>query len=328
MLNSMSQSQGQFRRFSQSDKLPTNAGHQLILLNRKKVMTSLLKMSKDSAAANIHPGTKVSTPLREAYLPGSPDKDTHVIYNKLESTLRVIWIFEGRKSAEKPLAIDYQNENLFSLHLKEGMVHFICVNNRKFVDQVLYSTNYTNWSKMKPKNTKQKWEKSEMLFFVAKADINFEKLCQQSIVFDIKMLSTIPNYCYEMADKSWGIQLWEAAYLHVWLTDVTIFIGPKRIMEAHQVILSARSSELCTLLNNLKHEGKANIVFTKTYDQLVVENFLYFLYTGSSKISFKNKQLLQLAVDYKVETLTKVCQLAIIDPPDVDEVTNFLLANF
>jgi hypothetical protein len=258
----------------------------------------------------------------------SPKKDTHVTYSNLESTLRVIWIFEGRKSAEKPLAIDYQNENLFSLHLKEGMVHFICVNNRKFVDQVLYSTNYTNWSKMNPKNTKQKWEKSEMLFFVAKADINFEKLGQQSIVFDIKMLSTIPNYCYEMMDKSWGIQLWEAAYLHAWFTDVDIFIGPKKIMEAHQVILSARSPVLCTLLDNLKQEGKATIVFPKTYDQFVVENFLYFLYTGSSKISFKNKQLLQLAVEYKVETLTKVCQLAIVVPPDVNEVTNFLLSNF
>ena len=258
----------------------------------------------------------------------SPDRDTHVTYNKLESTLRVIWIFEGRKSAEKPLAIDYQNENLFSLHLKERMVHFICVNTRKFVDKVLYSTNYTNWFKMNPKNTKQKWKKSEMLFFVAKADINFEKLCQQSIIFDIKMLSTIPNYCYEMMDTSWGIQLWEAAYLHAWFTDVTIFIGPKKIMEAHQVILSARSPEMCTLLDNLKQEGKASIVFPKTYDQLVVENFLYFLYTGSSKISFKNKQLLQLAVDYKMETLIKACQLVIVNPPDVDEVTDFLMANF
>jgi hypothetical protein len=167
-----------------------------------------------------------------------------------------------------------------------------------------------------------------MLFFVAKADINFEKLGQQSIVFDIKMLSTIPNYCYEMTDKSWGIQLWEAAYLHAWFTDVSMFIGPKKIMEAHQVILSARSSVLCTLLDNLKQEGKATIIFPKTYDQFVVENFLYFLYTGSSKISFKNKQLLQLAVDYKMETLIKACQLVIVNPPDVDEVTDFLLANF
>lgn len=207
------------------------------------------------------------------------------------------------------------------------MVHFICVNHRKFVKEVLYSTNYTNWFEMKPKNAKQKWEKSEMLFFVAKADINFEKIGQQTIVFDIKMLSTIPNYSYEMMDKSWANQLWEAA-VHGWFTDVDIFVGPNKIMEAHQVILSARSSTLKTLLGNLKDKGKSTIIFPKEFDPLVVKHFLYFLYTGSAKVSFKNRQLLQLATDHKVETLIQVCTLATVDPPDVDEVTDFLLANF
>jgi hypothetical protein len=45
-------------------------------------------------------------------------------------------------------------------------------------------------------------------------------------------------------------------------------------------------------------------------------------------MTFKNKQLLGLAEMHQVETLTKVCKLAIVPSPDVEEVTNFLLSNF
>lgn len=196
----------------------------------------------------------------------------------------MVWIFEGRKSAEKPLAIDYQNENLFSLHLKDGIVHFICVNHRKFVNQVLYSINCSNWIEMKPKNARQQLEKSEMLFFVAQVDINFEQVFQQSIVFDVKMVSTIANYCYEMMDVSWTTQLWEAA-LGCRYTDVDIFVGQNKLMEAHQMVLSARSPVLNGLLCNLKESGKSRIFLHKEFEPAVVEHFLYFLYTGSSKIT-------------------------------------------
>ena len=164
-----------------------------------------------------------------------------------------------------------------------------------------------------------------MLFFVAKANVNFEKPCEQSIVFDIKMLSTIPNYSFEMMDISWPIQLWEAA-LHGWYTDVDIFVGTKKLMEAHRVVLSARSSVLKDEI--LKTEGKSIIRFPKEIYPQVAEHFLYFLYTGSSKITFKNKQLLLLAERNKVETLIEVCKLATVTSPNVDQVTNFLLANF
>ncbi|EFX87525.1 hypothetical protein DAPPUDRAFT_235202 [Daphnia pulex] len=258
----------------------------------------------------------------------SPDKNSYVTHGHPESTFRVVWIFEGRESAEKPLAIDYQNENLFSIHLKDGIVHFICVNHRKFVIQVLYSINCSNWIEMKLKNVRQQLVKSEMLFFAAQVDVNFEQLFQQSIVFDIQMVySTIADYCYEMVDVSWMTQLWEAA-LGCRHTDVEIFVGQNKLMEGHQMILSARSPVLNGLLCNLKENGKSRISFHKEIDAHVVEHFLYFLYTGSSRMTFKNKQLLGLAEMHQVETLTKVCELAIVASPDVEEVTNFLLSNF
>ncbi|XP_046462631.1 uncharacterized protein LOC124208806 [Daphnia pulex] len=257
----------------------------------------------------------------------SPEKNSYVTHGHPESTFRVVWIFEGRESAEKPLAIDYQNENLFSLHLKDGIVHFICVNHRKFVIQVLYSINCSNWIEMKAKSVRQQLEKSEMLFFAAQVDVNFEQLFQQSIMFDIQMVQTIADYSYEMMDVSWMTQLWEAA-LGCRHTDVEIFVGQNKLMEAHQMVLSARSPVLNGLLRNLKENGKSRISFHKGIEAHVVEHFLYFLYTGSSRMTFKNKQFLGLAEMHQVETLTKVCELAIVASPDVEEVTNFLLSNF
>lgn len=180
---------------------------------------------------------------------------------------------------------------------------------------------------MNLKNAKHKLEKSEMLFFVAKSDVNFEKIGEQAINFDVKMISTIGDYRYEMMDPLWMTQLWKAA-LESKLTDVDVYVGQKLLMEAHQVVLSARSPVLSTLLNNMKNNGKATITFEADIDYYIVKQFLYFLYTGSSKIHFNNRQYLALADMHEVETLSKVCNLAMVSSPDVDEVTNFLLANF
>lgn len=181
---------------------------------------------------------------------------------------------------------------------------------------------------MKPKNAKHKLEKSEMLFFVAKSDVDFDHCSEQSIHFDVKIISTIEDYRYEMMDVSWLTQLWKAAEDGK-LTDLDVYVGQKKLMEAHQVILSARSPVLSNLLSNIvTKNGKATITFEADIDSSIVKHFLYFLYTGSSKINFRNKQYLALAENHEVVTLSKMCNLAMVSSPDVDEVTNFLLANF
>jgi hypothetical protein len=130
-----------------------------------------------------------------------------------------------------------------------------------------------------------------------------------------------------MMDVSWLTQLWKAAEDEK-LTDLDVYVGQEKLMEAHQVILSARSPVLSNLLSNMTKNGKATITFEADIDFNIVKHFLYFLYTGSSKINLSNKQYLALAENYEVETLSKICNLAMVSSPDVDEVTNFLLANF
>ncbi len=73
--------------------------------------------------------------------------------------------------------------------------------------------------------------------------------CKCKFNFDIKMVSTNGNYYYEMMDENWLIDLWLAA-TDKKLTDVDMYVGTVKVMEAHRVILSARSPVLNILLIN------------------------------------------------------------------------------
>lgn len=134
------------------------------------------------------------------------------------------------------------------------------------------------------------------------------------LYFRIEMTSSVENCHYEMMDTSWTTQLWKAA-LNQHLTDVEIIVGPIKL-EAHRVILSARSPVLSALLDN-NDQVKSSIVIDENMDIDVVKHFLKFLYTGCLEISATNKQLLELSKIYEVETLMKICQVANCISPDV-----------
>jgi ABC-type transporter Mla MlaB component len=151
----------------------------------------------------------------------------------------------------------------------------------------------------------------ELFLFVAQANETFYSC---NVHFRIEMTSTIENYHYEMMDTSWTTQLWQAA-LDQQLTDVEIFIGETKI-EAHRVVLSARSPVLSVLLDNVSHV-KPSVAIEENMDVDVVKHFLKFLYTGCLEMSATNKQLLELAELYQVKTLMKICQLANCISPDV-----------
>lgn len=217
--------------------------------------------------------------------------------------------------------IEYQNEKLFaphltgkilcSQHIDHPWIHLICVNHRNFglkVAGVFCSMDYCRtWIKMKPRRA----DDVELFLFVAQANETFYSC---NVHFRIEMTSTIENYHYEMMDTSWTTQLWQAA-LDQQLTDVEIFVGATK-MEAHRVVLSARSPVLSVLLDNVSHV-KSSIAIEKNMDVDVVKHFLKFLYTGCLEMSATNKQLLELAELYEVKTLVKICQLANCISPDV-----------
>jgi hypothetical protein len=134
----------------------------------------------------------------------------------------------------------------------------------------------------------------------------------------------IGNYYYEMMDDLWLKDLWAAATDQK-LTDVDIFVGTVKVMEAHRIILSARSPVLNIVLNKVSSDAMKSIAyFGKIFDIDTVTPFLQFLYTGSLENSTSQntdyKQLLELARMYEVETLKNFCQVANAVPPEVEDL--------
>jgi hypothetical protein len=179
-----------------------------------------------------------------------------------------------------------------------------------------------HWLKLEPKNCQKN---AELLHFVAQSDQTAIFLSPTAVYFYIKFISTIGNYYYEMMDDAWLTDLWAAATDQK-LTDVKIFVGTVKVMEAHRVILSARSPVLNASLNKTRYTaGKPIVTFGAEFDVEVVKNFLNFLYTGSLKTCARSKQLSKLATMYGVETLNNVCQLLNANSSDVEELTNCLI---
>ena len=162
----------------------------------------------------------------------------------------------------------------------------------------------------------------QLLHFISHSNVYSSVSARVS--FDIKMVSTIGNYYYEMMDDAWMKDIWTAATRQN-LTDVEIFVGTVKVMEAHRVILSARSPVMSTSLRKTRSTGKSTFTFGTQLDVEMVKNFFKFLYTGLLESSASNKQLLELATQYEVETLKNICQLANGAPLDVEEFTDSLL---
>jgi hypothetical protein len=146
----------------------------------------------------------------------------------------------------------------------------------------------------------------------------------ESVPFDVKCISTIGNYYYEMMDEGWTKDFWVAA-TNKKFTDVKIYVGSVEVMEVHRIILCARSPVLNSSLNNISNMGKSIVTLGVEFDIEIVKNFLNFLYTGSLKTTDGVRQLSKLATMYEVETLKKyVCQQLLNASPPVEDVTDYL----
>jgi hypothetical protein len=246
--------------------------------------------------------------------------------------------------------MQYQNESIFIAYYTEEkeinsqlinqgyitksvLIHFTCAKHRNFGLQVedVYcgmpksdKLGYSKWMKMESKNFHKN---AELLHFAVKVVLNFTTKPQENfqflVNFDIKTISTIGNYYYEMMDDKWPTDLWAAATKKTF-TDVEILVGTLKLMEAHRIILCARSPVLNESLNNNSNTEKAIVTFESEFDVEIVKLFLKFLYTGSLKATDGGHQLSRLASMYQVETLKNVCQL-LNRVPDVEELTNCLI---
>jgi hypothetical protein len=234
--------------------------------------------------------------------------------------------------------MEYQKEDFFFAYItghfcekliSNPVIHFACAKHRRFglkVEDIYCSwQKHKKWYKMEPKKSKNS---SELLLrFTVQLDFDIITNCNRYpvLIFDVRTVSTIGNYYYEMMNDLWLKDLWLAA-TNQKLTDVEIFIGTVKMMEAHRVILCARSPVLNESLNKINNTAEKSIVtFGEEFDKDIVRYFLKFLYTGRLKTSAKVTQMSQLAAMYEVETLKSVCQLLNANPPDAEEVTNHLL---
>jgi speckle-type POZ protein len=224
----------------------------------------------------------------------------------------------------------YNYHFLNSYSIAKPVINLLCANHRRLSLKVediycsLLNKGYNEWLKMESKYSQKNSEL--LLHFSAQSQSPIGS--SPSVNFDVKFISTIGNYYYEMMDDGWTQDFWVAATKEK-VTDVEIFVGTVKVMEAHRVILCARSPILNESLSKISNTGGKSIVtFGAEFDVEVVKNFLNFLYTGSLKSTDNVQQLSKLATMYEVETLKNVCQpfqLINANPPDVEEVTDYLL---
>ncbi|KAK4029372.1 hypothetical protein OUZ56_022369 [Daphnia magna] len=315
--------------YTGESKTPFLAKEQLLKLAERYQLTTLVNLCRSALrkidAQQIMSCIASLNPEATALHPEC-NKETEIFYDPNASTFQCCWEFGINSTALSPnVVIEYQYSKLFSPYLTGKMlytnsiekpwIHLICMDHGNLgfeVNEVLYSTDFRKWIKMKPK----KEDKVELFLFMAQTVDSFYE--RQNISFCIKLRNTIENYHYEIMDTLWITELWQAA-VERHFTDVDVFIGNDKVMEAHKVVLATRSPVMNTLLSKTSGTEKPNVTFDSSIDPTVLEHFLRFIYTGCLGISATNEQLLKLSKMYQVETLSKVGELAVRQSPaDVD----------
>ena len=249
------------------------------------------------------------------------------------STFECCWSFKGEEARSMNALAEYQNERTFFAQISGKLVH--CSYDDLFEDSYsLFTTPLIRFFFLKPRNcgfkiaevamvnrSCDKWipikleqQNKEVGIFLAQMDTNVNYSYSDSIKFRIKMSNTTEKHCF--VDKTWITDLWSEKQF----TDVDVLVGQNKL-QAHRVVLSARSPVFKTLINNT---GR-NLTINEDVDFSVVQQLLKYLYTGTLEISANNKQLLELAKMYQVETLKEICQLA-VRVFDAEDITTSFLA--
>jgi hypothetical protein len=214
--------------------------------------------------------------------------------------------------------------------ISKPVFHFSCSKHDKFglsAGIVYCKEKCSNkWLNMENKHFQSNTE--VLLHYSAKLELDVQFRIPTEVYFDVSIVCTAGDYFFELMDNAWMDQFWTAATEQK-LTDVEIFVGTVKVMEAHRFILSARSPVLNAAFNKMSDIVKPHLIkFGAEFDVGVVKNFLNFLYTASlgtsatSKVT-NYKQLLKLATKYEVKKLKNI--VPDTDITDVEEFTDCLL---
>jgi speckle-type POZ protein len=131
-------------------------------------------------------------------------------------------------------------------------------------------------------------------------------------VFRICIAGSVSGFCYRLSDRLAKDQLWAAAKSKN-SVDVEFVVKGKTVFSAHKAILAARSKVLeaeFTKEQPVVAEGPHQIHIDDV-ELSTVEQFLYFIYTGESIRTFANEELLKLADQYQLKTLSSLCGVAL-----------------
>ena len=177
-----------------------------------------------------------------------PEKETEMLFDRCASTFVCCWHLCEEEARSLTVLPEYQNERMFFSRLEgeeecryypnsDGKKYICGKNSVPFDSFRLRQTSQqrhknsrtsymaksissnTNWIKMKPRNGQLK---TEMVLFAANFDMEFEKA--DSIVFRVKMLTTIGNYCFDMVDATCATHFWSKTQLE----DVRLYLPGRR----------------------------------------------------------------------------------------------------
>lgn len=145
-----------------------------------------------------------------------------------------------------------------------------------------------------------------------------------NLKFYVKMVSTVTNFGYKIADALWKDQLWAAA-VEKHLTDVEFSVGDESL-GAHRFLLSALSPVFAAMFQSGMEEALTGKVRIGDVDPGTFNHFLKFLYTGRIEAAAKKEELLAVADKYQVETLAQLCKLA-TEPENMEDITEAFFAS-
>jgi speckle-type POZ protein len=132
-----------------------------------------------------------------------------------------------------------------------------------------------------------------------------------TFVFRICIEGSVPGYSYRLSDRLAKDQLWDAASKNNNGVDVEIVVRGKTF-PAHKSILAARSPIFAAEFTKEQQGNDQPLqIQIDGVDPSTVERFLYFIYTGESMGTLANEELLKLADEYQLITLTRLCQTAL-----------------
>ena len=139
--------------------------------------------------------------------------------------------------------------------------------------------------------------------------------------FEIMIREAIDNYSYTLFDSLRSVHYWSMFELGI-ETDIE-FVFDDETFRAHRVIVAARSPVLAANFSS-GTESVTGRLRIDCIDPDVFREFLYFLYTGTLRVSANSTALLKIAKRYQVQTLICLCQSGVQDL-DLEEMFASLL---